>query len=300
MTLLALLRPNAWRVFRRNFLAWQKYAWSSIAINTIEPIGYFLALGFGLGAYVTLQGHGSLVAFIAPGLLAVTAMNTSTFDSCWGCFERLNFNGVYESMVTAPVSPLEIAAGEHLWQAFRALLYGSAFLLIITLFGLVHSWWALLCPPVLALTGLLFSIPGLWMALLVKSQEHLFFYFSFAVTPMMMLGGVFFPLDRLPHAVSLLAWFTPLYHAVNVLRALVNGTLTPAVLGDAVWLLAAIALLSAGPVSLLNSKLGNRQRAGPELADADKGHALGEDAGRHEAAPDPAHDAVAVDEHALR
>jgi lipooligosaccharide transport system permease protein len=248
---------NAWFVFRRNLLAWQKYAWSSVAINIVEPLAYFLALGFGLGSYLKLGGYGTLVQFIAPGMLGFMAVNTATFDACWGCFERRVFNGVYESMVTAPVDPLEIATGEYLWQAFRAVLYGCLFLAVITGLGLVHSWWALLCPLVLAVSGLLFSIPAFFISLLVKTQEHLFYYFSFVVTPMSMISGVFFPLDRLPHWLATIAWWTPLYHAVNIFRALVLGRLTSATALDAAWLLVAIALLAYLPVRLVRNRLGN-------------------------------------------
>src|ERR1700736_3256432 len=235
----ALFAPNAWRVFRRNLQAWQKYAWSSVAINIVEPFAYFLALGFGLGAYFSLTGYGSLVQFMAPGFLGLTALNTATFDASWGCFERRVFNGVYESMVTAPVDPLEIAAGEYLWQAFRAVLYGCLFLGVITALGLVHSWWALMCPLVLAISGLLFSIPALFISMIVKTQEHLFYYFSFVVTPMSMISGVFFPLDKLPHWLATIAWWTPLYHAVNIFRSLVLGRISSATAVDVVWLMAA-------------------------------------------------------------
>ena len=255
--LLAFFRPNTWRVFRRNLLAWQKYAWSSVAINVLEPFGYFLAIGFGLGAYVVLGRHGSLAQFVAPGLLGMLAMNTATFDSCWGCFERLRFNGVYESMVTAPVDPLEIAAGEFVWEAFRATMYGTLFFAVVVGFGLVHSWWALLVPLVLGLTGLLFAIPGFTVAMLVKSQEQLFYYFSMIIGPMVLIAGVFFPLDRLPKWAYDIAWATPLFHAVNVCRALVLGQLSPSVLGDLAWLLVAIVLLVFVPVRIVRAKLGN-------------------------------------------
>jgi len=255
--LLAFFAPNAWAVFRRNWLAWQKYAWSSVAINIVEPVAYFLALGFGLGAYLTLKGHGSLVQFIAPGLLGFTAMNTVTFDSCWGGFERLNFNGVYESMVTAPVQPEEIAAGEYLWEAFRATMYGTLFLGVIAAFGLVHSWWVLLCPAILAMTGIMFAIPSLWIALLVKTQEHLFYYFSFVVTPMTMIGGVFFPLDRLPRWLVDIAWFTPLFHAVRAFRQLVLGQMNWTIGADLLWMVVAIGILAILPVRTLRNRLAN-------------------------------------------
>jgi lipooligosaccharide transport system permease protein len=253
----AFIRPNAWRVFQRNFYAWQKYAWSSVAINIVEPFAYFLALGFGLGAYLKLAGYGSLVQFMAPGFLGLTAMNTATFDASWGCYERRVFNGVYESMVTSPVDPMEIAAGEYLWQAFRAVLYGSLFLAVIAGFGLVHSWWALCCPLLLALTGIVFAIPALLVSFVVKTQEHLFYYFSFVATPMVMISGIFFPLDKFPKWALALAWITPLYHAVLVFRSLVMGTVSAHTGFQVIWLIAAIVLLAFVPVRSVRARLAN-------------------------------------------
>jgi lipooligosaccharide transport system permease protein len=253
----AFVRPNSWRVCRRNLLAWQKYAWSSVTINIIEPLVYFLAFGYGLGAYFTYGVHGSLLQYIGPGMLGLTAVNAATFDAAWGGYERLTNNGVYESMVTAPVEPEEIAAGEYIWQAFRAVLYGAIFLGVITGLGLVHSWLALLCLPVLGLTGVLFAIPALYMAFIVKTPEHLFYYFALVATPMVMFGGVFFPLDKLPRWAFDIAWCTPLYHAVNACRALVTGTAGWSTLGETGWLVGAIVVLVWLPHAALRRKLGN-------------------------------------------
>jgi lipooligosaccharide transport system permease protein len=254
---LAFIRPNAWRVFRRNLFAWQKYAWSSVAINIVDPFAYFLALGFGLGDYLKLAGYSSLVQFIAPGFLGLTAVQTATFDASWGCFERRVFNGVYESMVTSPVDPMEIAAGEYLWQAFRSALYGTLFLAVIAAFGLVHSWWALCCPLVLALCGIVFAIPAFLVSLVVKTQEHLFYYFSFVITPMTMISGIFFPLDKFPHWALALAWITPLYHAVLVFRSLVMGTVSVHTGLQVLWLIVAIVLLAFVPVRSVRARLAN-------------------------------------------
>jgi lipooligosaccharide transport system permease protein len=255
--LTAIVSRNARRVFGRNLLAWQKYAWSSVAINLVDPFIYFLAIGLGLGAYVTLSGHGTLLQFIAPGLLGFTAMNAATFDACWGCYERLNFNNVYESIVTAPVDPLEIAGGEYLWQAFRAAVYGTLFLVAVVAFGLVHSYWVLLSPLVFALTGMAFAVPAFYVAMKMPTQEHLFFYFSFIVSPMIMVGGVFFPLDRLPHWLVDVAWFTPLYHAVNACRTLLSGPPNAGFAIDVAWLAVFLALFSFVPRRVLRQKLGN-------------------------------------------
>ncbi len=255
--LAALFRPNARRVFRRNFIAWRKYGAASVAINIVDPFIYFLALGLGLGAYVQLIGHVTLMQFIAPGLLGVAAMNAATFDACWGCFERLNFNGVYESMVTAPVDPLEIAAGEYLWNAFRAALYGTLFLVAVAAFGLVHSYWVLMTPLVFALAGTAFAVPSFYVAMRVSTQEQLFFYFSFVVTPMIMVGGVFFPLDRMPAWVSAIAWCTPLYHAVAATRTLLSGAPTLSTAADLLWLAVFTTAMTFVPWRVLRHKLGN-------------------------------------------
>jgi lipooligosaccharide transport system permease protein len=255
--LIALGTANARRMFHRNYIAWLKYAASSVAINIVDPFVYFLALGLGLGAYVQLTGHVTLMAYIAPGLLGMSAMNAATFDACWGCFERLNLNGVYESIVTGPVDPLEIAAGEYLWQSFRAALYGTLFLVAVVAFGLVHSWWILLTPVIMALAGLAFGVPSFYVAMKVATQEHLFFYFSFVITPMIMFGGVFFPLDRMPRWVVDLAWCTPLYHAVAACRPLLNGPPTMAVAMDMLWLVAFSVAMMFVPWRVLRAKLGN-------------------------------------------
>lgn len=253
--LAALFHRNAWNVFRRDFMSWQKYAYSSVAINIFEPMAYFLALGLGLGAYLTLGGGNTLIQFMAPGMLGLTALNAATFDASWGAYERLNYNGVYESMVTAPVDPLEIAAGEYIWEGFRAALYGAIFLVVITALGLVHSWWALATLPILVLSGIVFAMPALTVAMMVNTQEHLFYYFSMVATPMVMISGVFFPLDKMPHWLQMVAWCTPLYHAVNICRALVMGTLHWSLIGDLAWLLVATALFAYLPVRFLRQKL---------------------------------------------
>jgi lipooligosaccharide transport system permease protein len=253
--LLAFLRPNAWRVFHRNLLAWKTFAWSSITINIIEPLVYFVAFGYGFGAYFSFGGQGSLLQYLGPGMLALTAVNAATFDAAWGGYERLTTNGVYESMVTAPVEPEEIAAGEYLWQAFRATLYGAIFLVVIAALGLVHSWLALLCLPVLALTGLLFAIPALYVAFIVKTPEHLFYYFALLVTPLVMFAGVFFPLDRLPRWTQYVAWATPLYHAVSACRALIAGTPSLSTLREVGWLALAIVLVVWLPQRVLRRRL---------------------------------------------
>lgn len=242
-------------VFRRNFLAWVKYYRSSILLNFGEPLTNLLALGFGLGMYVAKMDGVPFVDFIGPGLLAVTAMNAVTFDTTFSAYDRLNVNGVYESMVTTPLSAGEIVGGEFLWEAARSLLYGTVFFIVLLALGLVRSCWAVLLPVPLMLTGPLFTAPALFVATKAKNHEQLFYYFTLVITPMFMFSGVFFPLAKLPPLVRDLILVTPLVHVVDIVRALILGRVSGGLAIDAAVILVYAVGLSTLPATALKRRL---------------------------------------------
>jgi lipooligosaccharide transport system permease protein len=249
------LSRGAWMVAYRNFLAWRKYYKSSVLLNFGEPLTNLLALGFGLGTYVArMQGY-PFADFIGPGLLAVTAMNAVTFDVTFEAYDRLHENGIYQAMVSSPLSPAEIVGGELLWEAGRSLFYGAVFFVVLLALGLVHSWWSVLLPVPLAWAGFLFACPGLWVATQANNHEQLFYYFSLFITPMFLFSGVFFPLTRLPAAARDIIVLTPLVHVVNVVRALILGSVTPNLWQDAAWLVGYTLVLAALPVRALTRRL---------------------------------------------
>jgi lipooligosaccharide transport system permease protein len=246
---------RALAVWWRDFLAWRHYYKSSVLLNFGEPVTNLLALGLGLGAYVASMDGVSFMTFIAPGLLAVTAMNAVTFDAAFEGYDRLNESGVYKGMITSPLLPGEIVAGELLWEATRSLLYGGIFLIVIAAFGLVHSLWALILPLPLLLVGMLFAAPALLVATLARNHENLFYYFTLVVTPMFMFSGVFFPIARLPAVVRDVVVALPLYHAVNLFRALILGRVHPVLWVDVAWLVGYTAVLCLLPTPGLRRRL---------------------------------------------
>ncbi len=247
---------SALAVWWRNFLAWRKFWRSSILLNFGEPLTNLLALGLGLGAYVSSMMQGvSFLQFIAPGLLAVTAMNAVTFDSGFDGYDRLNSNGVYAAMMTSPLTVPEIVAGEYLWEATRSLLYGAVFFIVVLAFGLVHSLWVVLLPIPLALFGVVFAAPALYVAARAKTHEQLFYYFSLVITPMFMFSGVFFPVNHLPWYIADIIYALPLYHGVDLARSLMLGQISLACLWDLLWILGYAAVLSYLPVKALERRL---------------------------------------------
>jgi lipooligosaccharide transport system permease protein len=255
---IALMRPNArqtYRVWYRHMLAWTRFYRTSIALNFVEPVTGLVALGFGLGSYVHLINGVSFLQFIAPGLVAVTAMNAVTFDALFGTYNFLYENRVYPSMITSPLTVDDLVAGTILWQATRSLIYGGTFLFIITCFGLVHSWAALLVLPLLVLAGIMFSAPAIYMAASAKVFEHMFYYITLIITPMYMFSGIFFPPNRLPHAIQGAIWFTPLYHVAHLARSFVLGRLSMDLLLDVIWIAVFTAVALLFPTRLIRRKL---------------------------------------------
>ncbi len=244
------------RVWERDVIAWRKIYRTSLLLNFGEPLMNLLALGFGLGAYVTKLDNVSFAAYIAPGLLCSTCMMGVTFDAAFGGFERLHDNGVYDAMVTGPIDIGDLVGGEILWQMTRSVMYGSTFLLVILALGLVRSWLALLVLPLMLLSGVVFAGMALVIACVARMQDHLFYYFTLAITPMFMFSGIFFPISALPPIARDVIWITPLYHFVNIARSLALGRMaTPGLAGDLLWVVVAAAVVLPWPVMAMRKQL---------------------------------------------
>jgi lipooligosaccharide transport system permease protein len=179
---------------------------------------------------------------VAPGLLAASAMNGATFEVTYNVFVKIVFSRTYDAMLATPLAVGDIAVGEMAWAVTRAGLYGAAFLAVMALFGLVHSPRALLAIPASLLVGLLFAGIGLTYTALNRKIDLYSYYFTLFITPLFLFSEIFFPLERFPGALQILAFFTPLYHAVRLCRFLVLGDDGSAALVSLVWML----IVSAG------------------------------------------------------
>lgn len=253
---------GTFRVWQRNATIFRKY-WKTILLpNLFEPLLYLVALGLGLGAFIREGGISGLTytQYIAPGLLASNAMFAASFESTFNTFIRLKIGRIYDAIVSTPVNAEDIVAGEYLWAGTRAALYGTAFLGVLTALGLfsevplVSSPWALLIPPVLLIVGIMFSVMGTLFTSLISSIDFYAYYFTLVVTPLFLFSGIFFPIEDFPSPVPEIAWFTPLYHAVNVCRALATGP-SPGVLVDIAWILVFTAALSLLPIRFMRKRL---------------------------------------------
>jgi lipooligosaccharide transport system permease protein len=210
-------------VWRRNSLVWRKLAIPSMLGNLADPMIYMFGLGYGLGAMLSDVGGMPYIAFLAAGTVCSSTMMSATFETMYSGFSRMHVQRTWDAIMNAPVTLDDVVLGEAVWAASKSLLSGLAVLAVAWALGFTQSALALWVIPVVFLTGLAFAGMGLIMTALSPSYDFFMYYFTLAITPMMLVSGVFFPLDQLPAAVQAVAQALPLTHAVEVVRPLMYG-----------------------------------------------------------------------------
>ena len=214
-------------VWRRNGLVWRRLAVPSILGNLADPLIMLFGLGYGLGAMVGEVQGSSYFAFLAAGFVATSTMYAGTFEALYSAFSRMHVQRTWEGIVNAPMTLDDVLAGEWAWAATKALAAGACLLVIVSLLGYATPVQALTALPVVVLVGLAFAGVGLAVNALASGYDFFSYYMTLVLTPMMMLSGVFFPLERMPEPVQWGAMALPLYHGVALIRPLLDGALAP-------------------------------------------------------------------------
>jgi lipooligosaccharide transport system permease protein len=236
--------PYALAVWRRN-AAMYKRTWKlNILPNFFEPVFYLFSIGVGVGAYISQMGGMSYLAFLAPGLVCVAAMNGASFEVTYNIYVRLVFEKTYDAMMTTPIEPDDVLTGEVLWAMSRSCIYGGCFFIVLMLFGLTPlpaSLWVILIIPI---TGLLFAAIGMVFSLRIPNIDMFSFYFTLFLTPLFLFSDVFFPLkERLSGVWLWVAEALPLLHSVRLARASFSGEFSLTVLWDLAYVLSVSSLL---------------------------------------------------------
>jgi lipooligosaccharide transport system permease protein len=217
----ATLTPAA-RVLQRNLWVYRRTWRGSILGSFLTPLLYLTAMGIGLGALITREVAGvDYVAFLGPGILAATCMQTAVFESTFPVLGKISWRRNYEAMLATPLDVRHLVAGELLWVGFRVLTMSSVFLVVLTLFGIARWPSAILAVPAAILTGLAFSSVVIAFSATQRTGEGFSWMFRFIINPLFLFSGTFFPLTQLPEAVQWAAALTPLYHGVSLVRGAV-------------------------------------------------------------------------------
>ncbi|ACV64502.1 ABC-2 type transporter [Desulfofarcimen acetoxidans DSM 771] len=247
--------PLVMKVFYRNMLVFKKTWQANIMFNFVEPMLYLWAMGFGLGTYVSQINGLSYIQYLAPALIASSAMFATSYEMTYGSFTRMGYQKTFHGMVATPVSMDDVVMGEILYGTCKGVLYGVVFFMVVVMFGLVKSVWALLLPVPLALMAMSFCVMSLIWTSIAPNYDSFGYFFTLFISPMFLFGGVFFPVDNLPDWAGFLPWLTPLYHAVQLIRPLILGQVSWAMLSDLIWLLIFVVLTLRIPLAMVKNRL---------------------------------------------
>jgi lipooligosaccharide transport system permease protein len=218
--------------------------WLVFASGVVEPLLYLFAFQIGFGKLVgEVAGPGgqtmSYVAFVAPALLAASAMNGAVLDATFNVFFKFRYAKLYDAMLATPIGPLDIAVGEISWAVLRGGAYAVAFLAVMGVMGLVTTPWALLMVPVALLGAFAFASVGMACATFLRSPTQ-FEFVQLALMPMFLFSTTFYPLSVYPEGLQILVRCIPLYHGVELMRGLSVGVLDISMVGHLLYLLALV------------------------------------------------------------
>lgn len=224
----------------RNYLSYRA-GWYIFLSGFLEPVFYLFSIGVGVGQLIdTFEFNGQQVeyaAFVAPAMLAASAMNGALLDSTFNFFFKLKFTKLYDQILATPMTTTDVARGEIAWSLLRGGVYSAGFLVVMAAMGLIDSWWAVLALPATLLVG--FGFAGACMALTTYMRSWQDFeYITLGTIPMFLFSATFFPVTAFPEALRWVVELTPLYRAVVLCRELTTGALSYGSLFSVAYLLA--------------------------------------------------------------
>ena len=214
------------RVWHRNWLVYKRLWHRSIVFGFLQPLLFLTAMGIGIGALMSPDdtsafGGVDYVDWLGPGLMAAMSMQTGTFESTYPIMNKIMWGRNYEAMLSTPLEVRNLIAGELGWVAFRIGTLAAVFLVVLALFGIVRSPWAVLSVPVAVLVGIAFSACLIAFTATQKNDVGFSAIFRFVINPLFLFSGTFFPLTQLPDQIQWIAWLTPLFHGVELIRGLI-------------------------------------------------------------------------------
>lgn len=244
-------------LIQRNLFALRTSTWMVVASGFFEPLFYLAAFGFGLGGLIggvtDSKGNSvSYAAYIAPALLATSAMNGAIYDSTWNVFFKMHFGKFYQTVLATSIGVLDVALGEISWALLRGAAYAAAFMAVMMPLGLIPSGWGWLAIPGAVLIAFAFGSFGMGITSYMSSFQQMQ-WINMVLLPMFLFSGTFYPLSVYPEPVQLVIQALPLWHAISLERALTLGTMGWEVLGHCLYFVVMIVIGLVFTTKRLNS-----------------------------------------------
>jgi lipooligosaccharide transport system permease protein len=229
----------ALHLVERNIL-YYRHGWLVIFSGFFEPLLYLLGIGFGVGSLVgTVDAGGgrtlSYAMFVAPALMASSAMNGGIYETTFNFFGKLKYQKLYDAVLATPLGVGDVALGEVTFAVMRGSMYALAFIIVMAFLRLVASPLAILAVPAALLIGFAFACVGIAATSFVRKWQD-FDLILLLILPLFLFSATFYPIGAYPGALQVVVQLTPLYHGVDLVRQLTTGTLSPTALVDVAYL----------------------------------------------------------------
>lgn len=228
-----MVLPVALRYLEREARVWRRLWRGSVFSGLLSPILFLGAMGLGLGGIVDARAGQidglDYLSFVAPGLLAASAMMNASGAALWPVVAGHKWMGFYRAATATPLRPRDVYAGYLVWLGLQAALHAVPFLAVAAVLGGVRSPWGALAVPVAALSAMAFAAPLAAYAISQDSDGYFAAIMRLVVLPLFLFSGSFFPVDDLPAGLQPVARVTPLWHAVELCRSLTTGRVDVAI-----------------------------------------------------------------------
>ncbi len=225
------------KVWLRNFIAWKKNFLTSLVGDVIDPIIYFLGFGYGFRALVGNVNGVDYVAFIVPGIIMSSAMTGTSYECTFGSFTRIGGRKTYRALLIAPIMIEDFVIGEVLWGMTKGFISAIIMLIFTTIFGYFPGWVIILNILNIIITTFVFASTSMFFTSISRSYDFFSYYFTAFISPMFILSGIFFPLSSFPEWASFISRIFPLTYSVHLAREIYNGTFSPLLIVDVLFLL---------------------------------------------------------------
>lgn len=223
----------------------------------LEPIFFLIAIGLGLGQYIVSMEGIPYVKFLASAIIIPASMYTAAFECTFGTFIRLEFDKVYDGMLSAPITAKDLLIGEIFFAGTKGFFFSFLILIVISSFNLVSLPMAFFSPIGGFLTGLMFGAFSLLITSFVNTISHFNFYFSGLLTPMFFFSGIVFPLSSIPVNIRWLAYVFPLSHSTKIVRAFCLNEFNFDLIYDFIYIVLFIIIIGFIAIKRLEKRLIN-------------------------------------------